>query len=241
MKTPLIKMENIHKWFGNVKALEDVDFIVNEEEIVGLVGDNGAGKSTLAKILAGIYSPNKGKIFIKGEKVKLNSSRDAIKRGIETLYQETAVINNLNIMRNLFLGREITNSFGLLKKQQMAKETEKALNMINIGYMPPHIFVNNLSGGQRQGVSIARALYFKMRILILDEPTNNISVKESSKILDTVVKVKAEGISSIFITHKIYDVYKICDRIVVLRHGKVLANFMKEDTSIDEITKLLSE
>lgn len=241
LDTPLIKMENIHKWFGNVYALKGIDFTVNKEEVVGLVGDNGAGKSTLIKIISGILQPDRGKIFINGEKVKFNSSRDAINQGIETLYQERAIIKNLSIMRNMFLGREITNSLGLLKMNKMNAEVNKALEKIGLNLRTPSGLANNLSGGQSQGVAIARSLYFKTKILIMDEPTNSMSVKESRKILNKLIDLKFEGISSIFITHKVCDVYEVSDRIVVLRNGEKIAEFDKNDTSNKEVTKLLSD
>ncbi|MEM2175298.1 MAG: ATP-binding cassette domain-containing protein [Candidatus Micrarchaeia archaeon] len=176
----LVKMVDIHKWFGKVYALKGVDFTVNKEEIVGLVGDNGAGKSTLIKILAGIYPPDKGKIYFEGKEVKFSSPRDAMKIGIEVIHQELTVAPLMSIARNIFMGREIEKRIGLIKLldlKRMEDEAAKALNRIGLFIRDMNTIVENLSGGERQGVAIARAMYFKTKLLILDEPTNNLSVK----------------------------------------------------------------
>jgi simple sugar transport system ATP-binding protein len=195
--TPLIKMVNIHKWFGRVYALQGVDFSVNNAEVVGLVGDNGAGKSTLMKILSGVYPPDVGEIFFEGKKVMFRSPKDAMELGIETLYQDIALVPLMSISRNFFLGREIVKSFGLklLDLKRMDDESLKGLNALGLHIADPKVPVENLSGGQRQGVALARAMYFKRRLLILDEPTNNLSVKESVKVLEFVTRLKEQGIS----------------------------------------------
>ncbi len=240
---PLVKLVNIHKWFGRVCALEGVDLSVGYNEIVGLVGDNGAGKSTLIKILSGIYSPNKGKIRWEGKKINFSSPKDAIKLGIETIHQEAALVNRMNIMRNIFIGREPViglGPVGWLNIKKMARESMKALEGVALHLRSPEALVEELSGGQRQGVAIARAMYFKTKLLLLDEPTNNLSVKESKRILRFVTGLKDQGISSLFITHNLYHVYPVADKIVVLSHAKKIGEFKKEETSIDDLTELIT-
>jgi simple sugar transport system ATP-binding protein len=239
---PLVRMVNIHKWFGKIYALRGVDFYVNRAEVVGLVGDNGAGKSTLIKILSGVYPPDIGEIFFEGRRVSFKSPRDAIELGIETLYQDIAVVPQMDIARNFFLGREITKQLGpvkLLNLKKMVQESLKSLEAIGLRIADPRMPVENLSGGQRQGVALARAMYFKRKLLILDEPTNNLSVKESMKVLEFVSRLKEEGISSIFVTHNIHHVYSIADRVVVLSHGRKVGDYLKNDTSVDEIIRMV--
>ena len=242
-KLPLVKLVNIHKWFGRVCALEGVDLSVDYNEIVGLLGDNGAGKSTLIKILSGVYSPDKGEIRWEGKKINFSSPKDAIKLGIETIHQEAALVDKMNIMRNIFIGREPVIRFGpmgWLNMKKMASESMRALEGVALYLRSPQALVEELSGGQRQGVAIARAMYFKTKLLVLDEPTNNLSVKESKRILRSVTELKEQGISSIFITHNLYHVYPIADRIVVLSHGKKVGEFKKEETSIDDLTEMIT-
>jgi len=242
-KLPLVKLVNIHKWFGRVSALEGVDLSADYNEIVGLVGDNGAGKSTLIKILSGVYSPDKGEIRWEGKKINFSSPKNAIKLGIETIHQEAALVDKMNIMRNIFIGREPVIRFGpvgWLNMKKMASESMRALEGVALYLRSPQALVEELSGGQRQGVAIARAMYFKTKLLVLDEPTNNLSVKESKRILRSVTELKEQGISSIFITHNLYHVYPIADRIVVLSHGKKVGEFKKEETSIDDLTELIT-
>jgi len=239
-----VKMINIHKGFGGVYALKGVDFLVGPNETVGLIGDNGAGKSTLIKILSGVYPPDEGKIYLEGKEVRFSSPKDAIRLGIETIYQDTAVVNQLSIMRNIFIGREPTKHYlgliRLLDIGRMAKESMKALAGVDLRLRSPAVPVEDLSGGERQGVAIARAMYFKTKILILDEPTNNLSVKESQKVLQFVEGLKNEGISSVFITHNLYHVYPVADRLVVMNRGKKIGDFKRKETSIEELTKLMT-
>jgi simple sugar transport system ATP-binding protein len=239
---PLVKMVNIHKWFGRVYALRGVDFYVNHGEVVGLVGDNGAGKSTLIKILSGVYPPDMGEIFFEGRRISFKSPKDAIRLGIETLYQDIALVPQMNIPRNFFLGREIEKQLGpikLLDLKKMECESLKCLEAIGLKIANPKVSVENLSGGQRQGIALARAMYFKRKLLILDEPTNNLSVKETMKVLEYVRRLKEEGIASIFVTHNIHHVYAIADRIVILSHGKKVGDYLKDEISVDEIIQMI--
>ncbi len=239
----LVEMKNINKWFGGVCALKNVNFSVGYDEIVGLLGDNGAGKSTLIKILSGFYPPDEGSIFFEGKEQHFTSPRDARNLGIETIYQEAAMIPKMSILRNIFVGRELNKvNLGVVRYldiPRMEVESTRALDGVDLRLRSPHALVDELSGGQRQGVAIARAMYFKSKLVILDEPTNNLSVKESAKVLQFIRDLKSLGISSIFISHNLYHVYPVADRIVVLSHGSKIGDFKKEETSIEEITKLM--
>jgi simple sugar transport system ATP-binding protein len=239
----LVQLINIRKSFGRVVALEAVSLDVGYNEVVGLVGDNGAGKSTLIKILSGVFPPDEGEVFWQGKKVVFSSPHDAIHAGIETIYQETAVVDSMTVMRNIFMGREMVRQVGPLRwldLRRMARESVKALEMVDLRLRSATAMVGELSGGQRQGVAIARAMYFKTKLLILDEPTNNLSVKESKRILDFIVELKKQGISSIFITHNLHHVYPIADRIFVLSRGVETGVYRKEETSVDELTELIT-
>jgi len=242
MATPLVEMVNIHKWFGSVHALKGVDFRVDRSEIVGLVGDNGAGKSTLIKILSGLIPPDEGKIFFEGKEVHFRSPKDPMKLGIETVYQDLMVVPYLNVYRNIFLGRELEKKVGpfkVLDIEKMKKEVERLLGDLGLRVASPDLPVEALSGGQRQAVVIARAMYFKTKLLILDEPTNNLSIKEARRVLDMVSALKRAGISCIFITHNLHHVYPVADRIVVLNRGVKIADLKKSETTVDEIEKLI--
>ncbi|MEM4290371.1 MAG: ATP-binding cassette domain-containing protein [Nitrososphaerota archaeon] len=240
---PLVFMKGIHKWFGRVHALQGVDFKVFNSEIVGLVGDNGAGKSTLMKVLVGIFPPDKGSIIINGSEVKLKSPKDAMKYGIEMIHQDVMLAPLMNVARNIFLGREPQKLYGLIPMLDLKKmriESLKCLKEIGLDGINPDVVIENLSGGQRQGVAIARALYFRAKLLILDEPTNNLSVKESGRVLQFISEAKNQGISSVFITHNLHHVHSIADRIVVMSHGRVVGDFKKDETTIEEVTKLIT-
>jgi simple sugar transport system ATP-binding protein len=241
-ETALLEMVGIEKWYGRVRAVTGIDMKVGHDEVIGLVGDNGAGKSTLIKVLSGVYPPDAGKIFWEGKEVRLGSPRDAMELGIETIYQEPALIDKVSIMRNIFMGRERTRPVGpirWLSVSAMAKESVRALDGVGLELRSPQAIVEQLSGGQRQGVAIARAMYFKTKLMILDEPTNNLSVKESHKILKFVRDLKAQGIASIFITHNLQHVYPVADRIVVLSRGSKIGDYRRADTSVDELTELI--
>jgi len=236
----LVRMVNIHKWFGKVYALKGVDFTVNRAEVVGLVGDSGAGKSTLIKILSGVYKPDKGEIYFEGQKVSFASPADARRLGIETVYQDQALAPDLSILRNIFMGRELTTSFGFLDLRKMMMESRRALENLGLHVRSPIETVGILSGGERQGVAIARALYFKAKLVILDEPTAALSIKETQKVLDFVKRLRDEGISVIFITHNLYHVYEVADRFVVLFRGAKVADVPKSQTSIDMLSELIT-
>jgi len=236
---PLVKMVGIHKWFGKVHALKEVDLEVKHSEIVGLVGDNGAGKSTLIKVLSGVYKADKGEIYFEGKKVNITSPHDARKLGIETVYQEQALAPNLSISRNIFMGREPTLTFGLIDRRKMNKESLDSLSSLGLHLRSPDLPIVILSGGQRQGVAIARALHFKAKLVVLDEPTIALSVKETQEVLAFIEKLRQEGISVIFITHSLHHVFPVAERFVVLTRGEKTADVKKGDMSVEELTELI--
>uniref|UniRef100_A0A7V3YLG8 Sugar ABC transporter ATP-binding protein n=1 Tax=Candidatus Caldatribacterium californiense TaxID=1454726 RepID=A0A7V3YLG8_9BACT len=235
----LVRMVNIHKWFGRVYALRGVDFEVYRGETVGLIGDNGAGKSTLIKILSGYHQADQGEIYFEGQRVRISSPRDARKLGIETVYQEQALAPNLSIARNIFMGREPVRRWGIIDRKVMNEESMKALANLGLRLRSPDLPVVTLSGGERQGVAIARALHFKAKLVILDEPTVALSVKEVEEVLEFVRQLQREGISVIFITHNLYHAYDIAERFVVMARGKKMADVKKKDTSPEELSQLV--
>lgn len=242
MGSPLVEMKNIHKWFGSVHALKGVDFSVDYSEPVGLVGDNGAGKSTLVKILSGFLKKDEGTIRFKGEKVEFSSPNDARNSGIETIYQEQALADDLSVRRNLFMGKEPTRGFGpirLLDHGLMRRESISILEELGmrIGSMDQE--VGTCSGGERQGIAIARAMYFKADLVILDEPTRALGAKGVKRVLELVSELKERGIATIFIAHNLYHVWPVVERVVVLVQGEKLMEKPKSETSIDEITETM--
>jgi simple sugar transport system ATP-binding protein len=241
--TPLVKMVGVSKSFGAVRALKNVDLEIERKQIVGLLGDNGAGKSTLIKILVGLYPADTGEIYFEGKRMSFESPRDARDRGIEPVYQEMALVGRLNVWRNFFLGREMSKKFGpigVLNREKMSKVSIDFLNDIGVNVRSPEVNVRNLSGGERQAIAIGRAMYFGAKLLILDEPTASLSIKEADKVLDYVVQAKEKGLSVIFITHNIYHVYPVADRFAILERGEKLGDYSKEEVTPEKIMKMIS-
>jgi simple sugar transport system ATP-binding protein len=238
---PLIELRKVTKCYGAVAAMKDIDFQINPGEVVGLLGDNGAGKSTLIKILSGIIQPTSGDIFCDGRKIQIRSRQESYKLGMETIYQDIALIDQMDIMRNIFLGREVTNKLGFLKLKQMREIAMKVLeHTVGIsGITSSDQIVKGLSGGQKQAVALARAVYFKNKILLFDEPTSALSVRETDKTLAYILELKEQGISSVLVTHNIYHGYQVADRFVVLSHGEKIMDVAKKDTSIKELTEVI--
>jgi len=234
----LVEMKGITKRFGGVVALQDVDFQVGYQEIVGLVGDNGAGKSTLIKILAGVHKPDKGEIFFEGRKVEIRNPKDAKNLGIETVFQELALVDNLDVAENIFLGRELTK-FGLVDHKRMEWEAQRLLSELKVEIDSVKTRVRNLSGGQRQGVALSRALYVVPKLVLMDEPIAALAVKEVNKVLDLVNQLRERGISIVFISHNLQAVLSIADRIVVLRKGRKAGDKRAEEMTLDEMIKLM--
>jgi simple sugar transport system ATP-binding protein len=237
---PLLSMVNICKSFGEVDVLNNVDFSVGQNEIVGLVGDNGAGKSTLIKLITGVHQPTSGDISFKGEKITRHSVKRSRQLGIETVYQERALADQQALWRNVFAGRELTYKFGFLKVKQQKAETERLIRE-HMGFTSKAIgtdaMVLSLSGGEKQGVAIGRALYFEADLIILDEPTMGLSLSETRKVLDFVRNIKEQGKSAIFISHNIYYVYPVADRFVILDRGGVAGEFLKKDITQEELVE----
>ena len=234
----LVRMEHIRKSYGRVEALSDVTFTVGEREIVGLLGDNGAGKSTLIKVLSGAVPLTSGDIFIRGQKVEIRSTTDAISHGIETIYQDSALVTQLSIARNLFLGRELVTGprfMNRLDQKAMATVARTLLKQVGITKeIPPTTPISALSGGERQAVAIARAMHFDSDLIVLDEPTNNLGVAETQGVLSFVRNARDSGHSCIFIAHNIHHVFRVVDRIVVLRAGQVVADDIDPRTTTIE-------
>ena len=245
MVEELIRMEKINKFYGRVHALRDVSLTVKSREVVGLLGDNGAGKSTLIKVLSGAVPLTSGEIIIKGRKVELKSTADAIANGIETIFQDSALVPQLSIARNLFLGREpIKGSriFGRLDKDAMDAAARDLLKRVGITKdIPPETAVAALSGGERQAVAIARAMQFDSDLIILDEPTNNLGVAETQGVLRFVREARDTGHSCIFIAHNIHHVFQVVDRILVMRGGRVVADDIDpKKTTIEEVERIIT-
>ena len=233
----IISLKNISKRFGGVKAVEDISLDLFESEVCGIVGHNGAGKTVLMNILSGVYNSDTGEIYYYGNKVNFKSPADAKKLGIETIHQNLALAENLNASANLFLGREIYNKIYFRDEKKMFLESKKAINKINKYFKDFNTNVANLSGGQKQSIAIARAVYFKRRILLLDEPTSALSVRETERVLKYIVELKEEDVSSIFVTHNLYQAFQVCDRFVVMSHGRKVFEKNKGDTSLEEVTE----
>ena len=245
MTTELVRMDHISKFYGRVQALDDVTVTINKNEIVGLLGDNGAGKSTLIKVLSGVVPLTSGDIYINGEKVRIESTNDAIAHGIETIYQDSALVNQLSIARNLFLGREPLKGPAILNRMDKAFMDDVARRLMReVGItkdIPPTTSISSLSGGERQAVAIARAMYFESELIILDEPTNNLGVAETQGVLRFVRNARDSGHSCIFIAHNIHHVFQVVDRIVVLRRGRVVADDIDpRQTTIEQVERVIT-
>ena len=232
---PLVEMRQIEKFYGRVHALHDVNLTIKRGEIVGLLGDNGAGKSTLIKVLSGAVPYTSGQIRIKGREVTLRSTNDAIDSGIETIYQDSALVPQLSIARNLFLGRELRKGSALLDHLDLDRMNEVAADLLKrVGIsknIPPTTPIGSLSGGERQAVAIARAMYFDSDLIILDEPTNNLGVAETQGVLRFVREARDSGHSCIFIAHNIHHVFQVVDRMIVMRRGTIVADDISPKTS----------
>lgn len=239
-----LQMINIEKYFGPVCALRNINVQVGRNEIVGLIGDNGAGKSTMVKILTGVHRPTRGELYIAGRKVDLSTYnvKKAHEYGIETVYQDKSLGEKQVLWRNFFIGRQITRRFGFIDVKK-EKEIAREIMLNTIGFRGRGITVDSkvsvLSGGERQGVAIGRAMYFEAELIVLDEPTVALSLKEVQKVLNFVHKIKEAGKACIYISHAIHDVYEVADRFVILDRGEVVASIEKKDTTLKELDEFL--
>jgi simple sugar transport system ATP-binding protein len=239
----LLEVKNLTKRFGGLVAVNNVSMEVKEGEVVGLLGDNGAGKSTLIKMISGVYHPDGGQIFFKGKEVKIDSPIKALSISIETLYQDLALAENLNVYSNIFLGREklkkILKFINILDHGYMLKEAKKVLDRLEIEIPSLRNRIRVLSGGQRQAVAISRSIYWDAKLLIMDEPTAALGVAEQKKVLDLIKKLKSQGIGIIIISHQLYDVFSVADRLVIMRRGEKVGERNIKETNPDEIVSLI--
>jgi ABC-type sugar transport system ATPase subunit len=222
--TPAVEMRNIKKSFAAVQALRGVDLTLHHGEVLGLMGDNAAGKSTLMKVLSGAYIPEEGEILIEGVKVHMSTPLDARRLGIEMVYQDLALANNLDVTANIFLGREAVKAhigpFGVMDSERMEQEADRLLERLKIQIPSVRLLVERLSGGQRQAVAVARAMAFNSKVIIMDEPTAALSVAAITQVLDLVRELKSQGASIIIISHRLEDIFDVSDRLIVMRLGR---------------------
>jgi simple sugar transport system ATP-binding protein len=237
----ILELREIHKSFGGLKALVDVNMSLAYSEIIGLVGDNAAGKSTLMKIISGAYHADEGKILFEGREVHIANPGVSRQLGIEMVYQDLELCQNLDVPANLYLGREVCSEtfFRFLRKRSMEKDSLDILRKLKIDIKNPRLKVNKLSGGQQQAVAIGRAVSFSPKIVIMDEPTANLAVVEIEKVLELTIRLKEHGISIIFISHRLDDVFRVADKICVLKHGHMVAVKEKTRTNKEEIIKAM--
>lgn len=239
MTTPLVEMKDISIAFGGVKAVDHVSVDLHPGEVVGLLGHNGAGKSTLIKILSGAYQKDSGEIYVNGEKADIRSPRDARALNIETIYQTLALADNLDASSNLFLGRELTTALGFVDDDRMEAETRKIMGRLNPNFSKFAEPVKALSGGQRQSVAIARAVYFNAKILIMDEPTAALGPQETKMVAELIEELKAQGLGIFLISHDVHDVMELCDRISVMKNGALVGTERVEDVTDDDILGMI--
>ena len=237
--TPLVELKDISIAFGGIKAVDGVSVDLHPGEVVGLLGHNGAGKSTLIKCLSGAYKADSGDVFINGEKVVINNPRDARAHNIETIYQTLALADNLDAASNLFLGREIVGPGGFLDDSKMEAETRKIMGRLNPNFAKFSEPVSALSGGQRQSVAIARAVYFDAKILIMDEPTAALGPQESEMVAELIQELKKQGLGIFLIEHDIHNVMKLCDRASVMKNGQLVGTERVADVTEDDILSMI--
>ncbi|MFD2206907.1 ATP-binding cassette domain-containing protein [Kiloniella antarctica] len=241
-----LEVNEVHKSFGGVHALRGVSFSIRKGEVVGLLGDNGAGKSTLVRCISGVHPADKGQILINGEEASIHTPQDARSYGIETVFQDLAVVPNFDVARNLFLNREIISKnpilkfFGWLDQKAMRKQSEIALKRLNSRIPSLGEEIRNLSGGQRQAVSIARAVNWGADLVIMDEPTAALGVEQAAQVNSLIKLISSQGVSVLLISHNVQHVMEVCHRAVVLRHGRTAANVMIEDITPDDLVGLIT-
>jgi simple sugar transport system ATP-binding protein len=241
--TALLEIKNVSKFFGSVIALQDVSAFVRAGEVTCLLGDNGAGKSTLIKVLSGVHKATEGEYLFNGERQDFNSPREALELGIATVYQDLAMIPLMSVWRNFFLGSEPTKGWGPFRyyDAKFARETTKIeMAKMGIDIRDPEQTVGTLSGGERQSVAIARAVYFGAKVLILDEPTAALGVKQAGVVLKYILQAKSRGIGVIFITHNPQHAYPVGDHFVILRRGQVYGDFSKDELPLEQLVQMMA-
>ncbi|MGR3617422.1 MAG: ATP-binding cassette domain-containing protein [Paracoccaceae bacterium] len=237
--TPLVEMQDISISFGGIKAVDHVSVDLHPGEVVGLLGHNGAGKSTLIKVLSGAYQMDSGEIRVNGDKVEIYNPRDARTHNIETIYQTLALADNLDAASNLFLGRELVTPFGLVDDAAMEAECRKIMGRLNPNFQKFSEPVSALSGGQRQSVAIARAVYFNAKILIMDEPTAALGPHETQMVSELIQQLKAQGIGIFLIDHDVHAVMELCDRASVMKNGQLVGTVNIEDVTDDDLLSMI--
>jgi D-xylose transport system ATP-binding protein len=235
----LVDVQSLSKHFGGIHAVENASCDLHAGEVVGLLGHNGAGKSTLIKVLSGVYAPDGGKILVRGQEQHFASPREARTAGIETIHQTLALAENLDAPSNLFLGRELLTPWRTLDADRMEHEARQVIKRLNPNFTQLRKPVRAMSGGQRQTVAIARALYFNARILIMDEPCAALGPAETRMVLDTILRLKEEGIGIFLISHDMTDVFEVCDRVTVMKNGKVVDTVKVADVTQDDVLGMI--
>ena len=240
----ILELKGISKNFGAVKALQNVNFELFRNEILALVGDNGAGKSTLIKIITGVLKPDNGEIFFNGKRVQIDNVHNARDLGIETVYQDLVLAENIDIAGNIFISRELKkklfgNIISTLNDKLMWQETKRIMHKLKIRFKSTKALVRDFSGGQRQAIAIGRAVYWNAKVLLMDEPTAALGIKEAAKVLELILQLKKEGLSIVIISHNLQQVFAVADRIIVLRGGKRVGSKVRSETSGDEVVKMI--
>jgi D-xylose transport system ATP-binding protein len=238
---PTLELRGISKSFGSVQALEEVDFEVSDGEVMALVGDNGAGKSTLIKCVAGIYSTDSGEVLYEGKPVTIHGPKDAARLGIEVVYQDLALCDNLDVVQNMYLGREAHDILQRLNEPQMEFKTAETLKSLSVTTIRSiRQLVASLSGGQRQSVAVARAVMWNSRVVILDEPTAALGVAQTRQVLDLVKRLAQQGLAVVLISHNLHDIFEVADRITVLRLGRQIAVYERTKTTQQEVVQAIT-
>jgi D-xylose transport system ATP-binding protein len=238
-RKPILELHGISKHFGAVQALSDVDFEVYPSEVVALVGDNGAGKSTLIKTISGIYTPDEGQVVFGGRTVSIHGPRDVAALGIATVYQDLALCDNLDVVANLYLGRERVTLMNL-DEEAMEKRAVEVLGTLSVKLPSVRRAIASLSGGQRQSVAVARSVMWDAKVVLLDEPTAALGVAQTRQVLDLILRLKEQGLGVVVISHNLADVFEVCDRIVVLRLGRRVADFRVAEASREQVVAAIT-
>lgn len=243
MTESLLRLEGVTKKYGPNTVLDNVSFSIGKGEVVGLLGDNGAGKSTLVKIMSGVVPMTSGKYFWEEELIENVNRQKTEEVGVETIFQDSALVPGMSITRNIFMGREVTNKLGFMKVKEMDRVASEILDSVVTieGIKSSKQLVQSLSGGQAQAVAIARAVHFKRSLLILDEPTSALAVRATEALLAYLTQLKGEGVSSVLVTHNLHHAFKVCDRHIVMNHGQKILDVRREDTSVEELTAAVVE
>ena len=237
---PRLRLRGISKTFGAVRALSKIDFEVYDGEVVGLVGDNGAGKSTLIKVIAGVGPADEGEIFVEGRPVSLNSAQAATRLGIETVYQDLALCDNLDVIANLNLGREQISPLRVLKETEMEKKGLEVLRTLDVKIPSVRTLVASLSGGQRQSIAVAKSILRNARVVLLDEPTAALGVAQTAQVLNLIRRLREQGLAVVVISHNLADVFEVVDRVIVLRLGKKVAEFSVKNTTPEQVVAAIT-